>query len=52
MTVDGGLFDIHADPSEMTDLSDEYPDVVARLAERFASWEATLKKPEQRSTTH
>lgn len=50
MVLDGGLFDIHADPFETTDLSDEYPDVVARLAERFASWEATLKKPEKRPT--
>jgi arylsulfatase A-like enzyme len=45
MTVDGGLFDIHVDPAETTDLSNEHPDVVARLTERFTAWEATLKKP-------
>ena len=42
--VNGGLFDIHADPAEKTDLSGEQPEVVTRLTERFAAWEATLKE--------
>jgi len=50
MMVNGGLFDIHVDPAEKTDLSDEHPEVAAELTERFFAWEATLKKPEKRRT--
>ena len=36
------LFDLEIDPAESYDLSDKFPDVAGRLAERMAKWETEL----------
>jgi arylsulfatase A-like enzyme len=36
------LYDIPADPSELANLSDKHPDIVARLAEKSLAWQKTL----------
>lgn len=38
------LFDLDADPGEMTDLSEQHPDVVSELMSAAAAFDATIKK--------
>ncbi len=39
------LFDLKADPQELNDLSDKYPDVASRLRNRLKELEAIVKDP-------
>jgi N-acetylgalactosamine-6-sulfatase len=45
MNPDGSrveLYDVPADPSELTNLADKYPDVAKRMGERVLAWAKTL----------
>ncbi|WP_425421358.1 arylsulfatase [Phaeodactylibacter xiamenensis] len=37
------LFDLRTDPFETKDLSEQYPEVVQQLSERFLDWQAEMK---------
>ena len=44
----GGLFNLEEDIGERKDLSDEYPEVLARVKGRFDQWMEEMEKAEPR----
>ncbi len=44
----GGLFDLDADIGETTDLSQQKPEVLEMVRERFAAWKRTMEEAEPR----
>lgn len=44
----GGLFDLSVDAGEEVDLSEERPEILAKLKERFTLWKKTMEAAEPR----